>query len=231
MQNQSTIICGSRQTKLDLSSAIDKFDIIVRHNKALPGVGYGKRDADIQVLNKHVYANYKSRLSAEQLHEYYKPMGITAEHIYKYYDYIYRLEPHKVIHYERNNQELMERIAVKYDLNITEQIINMNKIKRNNDTLHMRCGMAHIAQCIYLEIKPWIVGYSIDDSTTSHCYNDKRPTGAHDPCLESMLIRELHDRGLVDASLCDLNENGDWVGLLHTTGTARRIYNDHIRGH
>lgn len=232
MRKQSIIICGSRQTNIDLSTIVDRFDVIVRHNKALPGCGYGHRDADVQILNRHVYENYRSRMTAEKLYAYYGSMGVSLDYLIKYCEYIYRLDQSKIVHYERNNQATIERIAIDNRLNITDQILSMKNRIINNDSLHVRCGMGHVAHCVSLKIKPWLIGYSIQESTLmAHCYNRKQPTGAHDAILEARLLREMHEKGLIDASLCSISTDGDLTGSLDMTTVAKKIHNDHIRRH
>lgn len=232
MQKPSIIICGSKKTHFDLSNIVDQFDTIVRHNKSLPKQGYGCRDADVQVLNKHVYANYKDNLTIQELYEYYRPMNISMQHITEYHQYIYKLKPEHVRTYERNNHHVMEQIAITHKLALAEEILGMRERRFNNDPLHVRCGMGHMAQCVANGIKPWLIGYSLklsDDN--AHCYNNKQVTGAHDVQLEIRIIKELHQLGLVDASLCNINSDGICEHLVDFTQEAMDLYHDNIRGH
>lgn len=232
MQKQSVIICGSKKTNIDLSDIVDKFDIIIRHNKSLPKSGYGNRDSTLQILNKHVYENYKQGLNAEQLYKYYRHMNVSMEHLVKYCDYIYRLDPSKVISYERNNQQLMEQIAIAHNLDVSDAIISMHKDRFNNDQLHIRCGLSHIAKCVSIGIKPWTVGYSLQESEISdHNYNTKSVTGAHNIQLEIRLLKELHDRRLIDASLCNISTDGSMRQLVKPTDEAKKIINVNLCRH
>ena len=52
----SLIICGSRKYNVaPLDRLVDSFDKIVRNNMLLDNDGYGTREADVQIMNCHVY--------------------------------------------------------------------------------------------------------------------------------------------------------------------------------
>ena len=193
----NTIICGSKKHELDnLDNIIDSFDIIVRNNMLLHDNGYGKRLPDIQIMNAHIYNFYKQGISLRQWQEIYcSEYGSKPEHVERFYNFINEAKEAKFAYYENNNTELLIQILQQNNINI-----KINK--------QIRCGLSHVAHCIHKGEKPFLVGFSITpEENTSHNVNlNKKVVSSahHEANSEIEIIKELHEKGLVDASLCAL---------------------------
>ena len=232
MQRQSIIICGSKKTDIDLSYIIDKFGTIIRHNKAIPGYRYGERDSSIQILNCHVYDNYKQRKTAEELYEFYADMNIPLEYLKRYCEYIYNLDEKRIKTFNDNNTHLMLSMAEQYKLDIAYEMKNMRTELINNNPVHLRCGFSYIAECLRLGIIPWLIGYDISEhDRNNHNYNNTKRTGAHDIHLERRLLIELHVRGLIDASLCNIDSRGVFNEDISATNHSMEIWDDYVCRH
>ena len=192
-----TIICGSKKHQLhDLDKIVDSFDVVVRNNMLLHDNGYGKRLADIQVMNAHVYNFYKQRISLSQWQEIYcSEYGSKPDHVEKFYDFINEPKETKFAYYGNNNTELLAHILHQNNISV-----KINK--------QIRCGLSHVAECIHKGEKPFLVGFSItSEENTSHTFNlDKKVAFSvhHETNNEIEIIKQLHEKGLVDASLCAL---------------------------
>ena len=68
----------------------------------------------------------------------------------------------------------------------------------------LKCGLSYVAQCIAGGVKPFMVGFSLqEDDLMQHSYNHHTNLyGGHDHQGEIGLIINLHKKGLVDASFC-----------------------------
>jgi hypothetical protein len=191
------IICGSKKHELHgLDNIIDKFDVVVRNNMLLHENGYGKRLANIQVMNAHVYDFYTQGIPLQKWQEIYcTEYGSKPEHMERFYNFITTTKETKFVCYNNNNTELLIQILHKNDINI-----KINK--------QIRCGLSHVAQCIHNGEKPFLVGFSITpEENMAHNVNLNKKTassGYHETNSEIEIIKELHEKGLVDASLCAL---------------------------
>lgn len=194
---EDIIICGSRKySNVDIDKIVDSFETIVRHNMLVSNCGYGLRDSTVQVMNSHVYRNYRSFSSIEQWKKYYANKVPSDGHIERFYSYINEKKETKYISFPNNNVSTISHLFHKHEI----------KTRIGEP----KCGLSFVAECIKQDIRPFLVGYSISNETIlDHQYNNhKNLYPLHNHSGEARLICELHQKGLVDASLCLITDNG-----------------------
>lgn len=194
----SVICCGSLPYKnIDINELVDSFDTIIRHNMLVPNCGYGRRDSTIHILNNHLNTYWKEKISINRWVKIYKNhYNISREHIEKFYNYINQ-DNVNLINYPTNNTEVMQEIC------------KNNNVEYNVSAKILRCGLSSVAACIADGFKPFMIGYSINASTTlHHIYKNDRKINRklHNELEEITLIKSLHKAGLVDATLCCLED-------------------------
>lgn len=180
------IICGSRKYDKDLSRIVDHFETIVRNNMLLPNKGYGKKDSTIQVLNIHTYSNYKKD-NLSMYSDY-----SSEEHLNDFKEFV-KTSSADFIHLTDNNTSLMRHILESHNIDI--------KL-----TKQLRCGLSYVAHAISNKVRPFLIGFSIrEDQASSHQTNKIAINShVHDAKEEVNIIKELHQRGLIDASFCTI---------------------------
>lgn len=186
------IICGSKgYNNISLSPIVDYFDFIVRNNMNIPKKNYGNKSSTIQILNCHVYQNYKSK---ERLLSTYNFLA-SEGNIIDFYDYMKNIHKGSILTFERNNTNLMISI-------MSEKGINLNIDKE------IRCGLSYIPELIKSNKNPFIIGFSLSVSEFNlHQINNKFKKvndSGHDRELETKIIKILHDRELIDATFCSI---------------------------
>ena len=212
-----TIICGSKNyNKVDYSEVIDSnFDNIVKHNKALPGKPYGHKTT-LQIVNGHVWKAIKANFSAAQFAKQYSDIKLSLEYAQKYCDFIYPLyKSNRVKTYPWNNYKLVGQIIKKYldpkeykDTFCSDPPVKL-MVNGHPQFLHTRCGLGHVAHCIDNSIMPFLVGYELENPDKStHIYRGYcGGISGHNRPEEVKLMVQLHNKGLIDASLCLLRDN------------------------
>jgi len=205
------IICGSkRHENLSFDRLVDSFDTIVRHNMLLPNNNYGERNSDDQVFNGHIYDYYiKQEPLNKWILRYHKEYGITKDHIESFYKYIFDTHQTHFVHYINNNTKLMQNILK--NNNIDHKI-----------TKQLSCGLASVAQYISQNIKPFLIGYSLEASDwKQQQYSAKSNLNtSHDSHTEIYLIKQLHQANLIDATFCTIEDSRELTlnsSLLTTT--------------
>jgi hypothetical protein len=220
----SEIICGSKKyNNICLNKLVDSFDLITRHNMLLPDMGYGKREADFQVCNMHVYDHYKNKTNPEDLYLDYERKKITMEHMIKVAKF-FKTSKAKFLHYgEKNN------------FNCLVEVLYHNSIPHKFDFWKpiMKVGLSHVVERVRYGFKPFLIGYSLKSKDlTSHKYtNHKDLYGEHDHEGEIELLKKLHNAGLIDATLCLIKDEAT-VSLsdeIEPTEEGLRIINDNLR--
>jgi hypothetical protein len=218
------IICGSKKyDNICLDKLVDSFDIITRHNMLLPNMGYGKREADFQICNKHVAQHYENKTGAKELFEDYVGKKISIDHMEKVCEFFNTSKTDFIYYGERNNFLCLFRAIQKHKIDHT--------FKANKSL--MKIGLSHVAQCIEDKIKPFLIGYSLKmEDLTNHKYtNHKNLYDGHDQEGEVELLKKLHNAGLVDATLCLIKDEST-VSLsdeIEPTEEGLRIINDNLR--
>jgi len=196
----NVIICGSRKYKnQNFDKLVDSFDVIVRNNMLLPNNGYGKRDAHYQVLNCHVYQNYKKHSSLDTwLSEYQMEYGISEDHIIAFYEYLKSDRVQFKYSGDGNNTEMMRTFLI--DNGINHQIQKP-----------LRCGFSFIVETLYVNIKPFLIGFSLQEADMlNKQFTNKESTGKfHDTNSEIDLLKKLHAANLIDATFCAIDDSID----------------------
>lgn len=193
--NSDIIICGSRKyKKANFDNIVDSFQKIVRINMLLPGSGYGKRLPTLQIVNGHVYKNFVTS-PTKNLSFYTKQKKITKEHIDKFTNLLNVLGKKGVTTFPNNNTHLFKKLIVEKNINI--------KIEKE-----IRCGLSYIPCCIEAGIKPFLIGFSLQEQQMkNNAYTNCLPNQSwHDTKTEIKLIKTLHELNLIDASLCCLKD-------------------------
>ena len=190
------ICCGSKLYKnINLDDLVDSFDTIFRHNLLLPNCGYGKKLPSLQVLNNHVFDNYKLKIPFEKWQEEYREYKITKEHLKQFYDFLQN-ENIVFTHFTNNNTEIMSEVLKRHDI-----VIKNYKL--------LRCGLSSVASLTYDYLKPFLIGYSLEENQNLlHTYNAKNLINKnfHDGQAEIDIIIELHNKGLLDATFCCIED-------------------------
>jgi len=152
----STIICGSRKHQnINFDKIVDSFETIVRSNMLLPNNNYGTKNSNVQVLNCHIDQYYKystnngKRVTPEEWMSIYKEeYGTSEDHIRRFFDYL-KLDSVEFTYFPENNTSLMYSMLNRHNINHTI-------------TKQLRCGFGYISECINLNMKPFLIGYSLD---------------------------------------------------------------------
>ena len=219
----NTIICGSRKYyNINFDKIVDSFETIVRNNMLLPSNNYGKRNSNYQVLNSHIEHNRIHGLSLSGwISNYSDKFGMSESHITRFFEYL-KLDSVEFKYFPENNTSLMYSILNRHHINhpITKQL---------------RCGFGYIAESISSNIKPFLIGYSLDSNyALNKQYCNINGTGeCHNIDTEIVLIVKLHEAGLVDASLCAIKDSEDLTidsSIITPTQNSldilRKVYND-----
>ena len=189
----------------------------------LADMGYGKREADFQVCNIHVAQHYENKTGAEDLYEDYIGKKISIEHMEKVCEFFNTAKTDFIYYGDRNNFQCLSRVMQKHKINHTFRA----------DKSIMKIGLSHVAQCIEDEVKPFLIGYSLQAKyLTNHKYtNHKNLYNSHDHEGEIELLKKLHNAGLVDATLCLIKDEStaSLSDEIEPTEEGLRIINDNLR--
>ena len=202
------ICCGSKKYNfLNFDELVDSFDIIIRHGHLLPNNGYGKRNADIQVLNSH---EYKSWVEGDDLpklvNKYCKDFGIPEGHFAKWCEYSNNKDT-KFLHYPANNVGTLRKVLK--DFHIDHDYLRVGGYNKN--------GLSSVVDLISRGVKPFLIGYSIQESDIKkHVYNsnaEQKINGHHTDYLDCTVIIKLHEAELIDATLCCLDDTPESLSM------------------
>lgn len=209
------IICGSRGYKnINLDNIVDQFGGIIRHNMLMHDQGYGKRHSSQQVLNAHVNNNLRMA-EREFIDEYSNSSTISKKQLCEFYNF-FKSNMQKITYYVGNNTKPMK------------DLLNNFKIKIEIPK-QIRVGVGSIAQFVNERKNPYVIGFSLSENDFSaHAYNKRGMEynkECHDLNCEIKIIKALHERKLIDASLCAINDEGNLEEDLgiKPTDTCRKI--------
>ncbi len=194
----NTIICGSKKYQnRDFNGLVDTFPTIVRINMLLPGFGYGKRDPNFHIFNAHINEYYQNNITIDEWYSNYKEYGISIDYLRLFKNYLDTNTDTQFIAFNNNNTDAMNEVLIS------------NQIPMFIEK-QLRCGLAIVPECIKQNIKPYLIGFSLKkEDLLKNVYNrrDALSIDIHQPYDEVSLIRMLHDKGLIDASLCIIEDN------------------------
>lgn len=213
------ITCGSRGYKnIKLDNVVDQFGHIIRHNMLMHGQGYGKRYSSQQVLNNHINNNLTNKTEKQFIDTYIKSskgINVNKKQLCEFYKF-FKSNMQKITYYAGNNTKLMK------------DLLNHFKIKIEIPK-QIRVGVGSIAQFVNERKKPYVIGFSLSENDFStHVYNNrgmKFDKECHNLSCEIKIIKALHERELIDASLCAINDEGNLEEDLgiKPTDTCREI--------
>jgi len=224
----STIICGSRRYEnINFDKIVDSFETIVRTNMLLPNNNYGTKNSDIQAFNVNINMFYEQKTPVNEMIEtigsplWKETLDIPEEHTRSFFNYM-QLDSVRFKYFKNNNTDLMIFLLKKHGINhaITKQL---------------RCGLAYVAESIKLNIKPYLIGFSVDSSyALNKQYSGKESKGScHDINSDINLIIKLHNAELVDATFCAIKDCEDLTidsSIITPTQNSldilRKVYND-----
>jgi len=225
----NTIICGSRKHyNINFDKIVDSFETIIRSNMLLPNNNYGTKNSTVQVLNCHIDQYYKHKTNngkvvtpEEWMNIYKEEFGASEDHIIRFFEYL-KLDSVEFKYFPKNNTSLMYSILNRYNIHhpITKQL---------------RCGFGYIAESISSNIKPFLIGYSLDSNyALNKQYCNINGTGeCHNIDSEIDLIIKLHNAELVDATFCTIEDSKDLTidsSIITPTEASldilRKIYNN-----
>jgi len=211
---------------------VDSFDIIVRNNMLLPNNNYGTKNSQIQVLNCHIYQYYKEKKYEDKpitpegwISVYMQEFGMSENHIRRFFDYL-ELDSVEFKHFDDNNTNLMRYVLHTHKIHGVIQ-------------KQLRCGLGYIAECIKLNIKPFLIGFSLESSyALNKQFSNKDGTGiCHNIDFEIDIIKQLHQTGLIDATFCAIKDSSSLEidsSLIDPTPAAldvlSKIYKDIEKG-
>ena len=209
MFSDSFILCGSKPVySRKTSTIIDQFGYVIRHNLLIRGEHYGFKDSYLHVCNSHLHNGLttKSLYDFVDFYRSEKKYSINYLHYINLYKEFVRT-PGVFVHFPNNNTELLHNI-----------------LSKNNweGTLpkQFRAGLSLLGPLIAKSIKPYLIGYSLSKkSQNSHLFNKNYlnptigPQLFHDLPTEAKLICFLHNKGLVDASLCCIGEKSENISI------------------
>ena len=185
------IIVGGKFGRINLNRLIDSFDRIVRCNMALPN-GYNGENTDIIYLNNHLYINvFKNRKTDDELFS-----------LYPHTDKIF-LEKLSMLTKKIHVLEMMETNNKK-----SNKILK--KLNIEGFSGQPRCGIQAVLYCISKkETSIFLSGFSItDDNDNTAFYNNiKSIYEKHKPDEEFRVIKQLHEKGIIDATFCLLRDS------------------------
>jgi len=187
----SIIICGSKGYGKSLDEIVDSFGEIVRNNMLVSNMGYGKRESDLQILNCHVY----DRRNQDDLSEYLK---FTSEEVIKSFQSYVKTAKSQYKTFINNNTNLMKQLISKHSIPVTL-------------TQEIRCGLSYVAQAVAANLYPYMIGFSLtEQENTRHKVNHLAlNASSHKIDVEIQLIIELHNKNLIDATLCAMMDTED----------------------
>jgi hypothetical protein len=188
-----TIICGSKGYKFaNFDLLVDLFDDIVRVNYLIQGCGFGQRPASLQVVNHAISRWLKGGKGSVFLKK------MPSEHIERF-KAVMESTPQK--HYQMGNHPLLVQT-----LRGTPEGA---KIASSFGKAFTRTGLAHAAQLISENKKPFLIGFSLrNDNGNFHKFIEGGfvASSKHNTDVEHAAILHLHKRGLLDASFCALKD-------------------------
>lgn len=203
------LVMGCKPCYKDIKKITDEFKTKYRIN--LNCINMNKTDNNIFILNCHLYHYFiKTNTKLDKIIDFYKKEFPDLN-----------IEKLKLLYKTIVENKEFNNILVKCSQFFpTKKVVQfLNKINYRF-SLQPRCGMCCILNLVSNEIKPHIIGFTIKGNNFDSYYKkDKKTSACHeDPQKEIKLIRLLHNKGLIDASLC-LLENGKMVQDDHIKPT------------
>jgi hypothetical protein len=184
--DNTLLLVGSKPNNFNIDECLDYFKHNIRFNLGLPGNNNGTK-YDMLLMNCHVSSNI--RRGRQTFLNKYKSMVIKS-HIELFYD---NYSKFKKYDYNRlQDKGRMNSILKKYNIPI-----RFNK--------QLRLGMSPILHSLMGKEKRkiYLFGYSLPGNDEVSYYSSKKShNNTHEIEKEHLLIKHLHNKGLIDATLC-----------------------------
>jgi hypothetical protein len=186
MFENKLLIIGGKKYLLNLNNVLDKFENNIRINLAVPNGLNGTKISKVYV-NGHVYENFL-KMELDQLIKRYNE-GYEKDKIIKLKKYIL------------NNDVILIKRMIRSNNKINN--ILLGKFIKYRLDKEPRCGLETIV--FNIDKKPVIYGFSINKKNNIHSYfTGKDNEIGHDHDMEHIIIKEMHKKKLIDATLCML---------------------------
>ena len=185
MDKESIIVIGSKPVDVDLTPIIDQFDNNIRVNFGLPGNKNGTKRSR-HILNSHMHRNWHTMPKEDFRKEYYKKAHK------KYVDDF--IDTFNADDYEKVYGQCMNIIAYNEMLEKLDCPLRFSKLPR--------CGM----NAVFLAIEEGfhtivLTGFSLIQDSKSY-YATCETSNCHDVNEELEILRWMHVKGVVDATMC-----------------------------
>jgi hypothetical protein len=190
-----SIIIGSKPYRnINLNNLIDNnFEKFYRMNMAIPNNNNGTKDSTAQILNCHVYDYYINNKSLNEWGKKYKRKYLkNIKFLENFFIYIHSEKIKNIVYNRKNNTGPFRNFLKK----------NKIKIKIRKE---LRCGYGAIYNLLDRNIKPYIIGFSLDNDCETY-YNKNKKIKNHDVETEIKLLKGLHNRNFIDATFCLLED-------------------------
>jgi len=186
----SHLLIGSKSyLNLKLNSFIDNnFKNYYRMNLNITKMNSGNKNSNIQFLNIHMYDKYIKKLPLKSYIDHYGKLVTDKKYLVNYLNYINNSNS-KFLYFPNNNTILLKKI-----LKINNININIKK--------QCRAGYGGLAYLIEQGIKPFVIGFSLNNNNTIYKKKSWRSSNCHNYYIEGLILIQLHKKNLIDASLC-----------------------------
>lgn len=191
---------GSKPNNFNIDECLDYFHRNIRFNISLPGNNNGTK-YDMFLMNCHVSLFIKKSKSIF-LNKY--RTTVIKEHLELFYDNHKKYKKYDFVRLQ--NQNIMNIILKKHNIPI-----QFNK--------ELRLGMVPILYSLMGKEKRklFLYGYSLPGNNEVSYYSSRKTHNtSHEIEKEQLLIKHLHTKGLIDATLCCINTRIDDKIYLNT---------------
>jgi hypothetical protein len=182
------IIIGGKYIKLDLNRVIDSFEKIIRTNLTIPNGKNGIKYGEVY-LNNHLFDNFWRKKKDIRLLEKTYPRT-NLEHLKKFKKAI-----------DGDNFSSVRMMFDVGDNKKSNQILKSHKLSQLRKS--GRCGFQAILENLGKE-EIFIFGFSLEKKDNQTFYNKGQNDDliSHDHDQEFEITKEMHQKGIIDASFC-----------------------------
>ena len=190
MKKSPIIVIGSKPSvNLDLSPIIDKFEHNLRVNFGIPGNNNGTRYSQ-HILNSHMFRNWHTKSKDEFKEIYYKKAH--RKYVDDFVD-TFRVDKCTHVHNQCMNIHVYNGVLEQFGCPY-----RFNKLPR--------CGV----NAVFLALEQgfeqvYLTGFSLFEDSVSF-YSKCETSDCHDAAVEMEILRWLHGVGIIDATMCLLED-------------------------
>ena len=202
LDNQILLIGNKRYKYTKITPILDTFKRNVRFNMSLLNQNNGTK-CNILVLNNHVYDAYRNKGGRmSNMRRYEKIYNIPIDYQIKFFD---QLDSGAI-------RDVMKQFYQQKDVAYINKVLKELQCPYLLENLP-RLGFSGIIR--FIKQKPILYGFSLKKQLEPHLYNNEKPANTHDEQVkrsghdnwnEIDIVKWLHLKGYVDASLCMLKD-------------------------